>query len=312
LGLPNEREPRPSMASAWMARFRPWWGTNPILPIPSDDVDRRVPTKVLILLPALNEEGGVRRVLQAIPRTQLRRQGLACQVVLLDGHSTDRTRLIARSLGAEVFVQSGRGKGSAFREFIPKITAEVTVVLDSDWTYPPEAIPQLIGALGAGSPVILGSRFRGSRIEEGAMSRLNYLGNRLLSGLASLLFGIPISDVCSGMWAFRSDQLKSLALSAEGFELEVDIFAECALRRIPIAEIPIAYRRRVGRPKMRVRTGFRIALALLRKRVRSSLGGAVEDRANVPASSGEPTERARRGARSDVLSTRRHENRIYP
>ena len=120
------------------------------------------------------------------------------------------------------------------------------------------------------------------------MSPVSYVGNRFLSGLASLLFGTPISDVCSGMWAFLSDQLKTLTLSAEGFELEVDIFAECALRRIPIAEVPIAYRRRVGQPKLRVSTGFRIAIALLKKRVRSRLGSAVGHQLEVRSPSAGP------------------------
>src|SRR3989442_8237730 len=111
------------------------------------------------------------------------------------------------------------------------------------------------------------------------MSGPNYLGNLLLSLFASILFATPISDVCSGMWAFVSDRLKSLSLTANGFDLEADIFAECALRRIPILEIPIRYDRRIGEPKLRLKEGFRIALALLKKRLRSSAGPATAKRA---------------------------------
>lgn len=242
---------------------------DPIPLLPRHEFENPMPSTLSILLPALNEEQGIVRVLQAIPRRRLERLGLRYHVFLLDGHSTDSTRSVARQLGAEVIVQSGNGKGAAFREFLPRITTDITVYLDSDGTYPPEMIPQLVGALDERCPVVLGSRFRGSRMDAGAMSRLNEVGNRFLSSLASLLFDVPVSDVCSGMWAFRSDQLKSLDLTAEGFELEVDIFAECALRRIPIAEIPIPYRRRVGERKLRLREGFRIAFALLRKRLRS-------------------------------------------
>lgn len=287
-GWVSGKDRKPPMGPSLAARFRGYPGTEARRSIPIADVGGPVYSTLSILLPALNEEGGISRVLREIPRAELRRRGLRCEVILLDGNSTDQTRSVARLLGAEVFVQSGHGKGSAFREFLPNLSADVTVVLDSDATYPPQAIPQLIGALSPRSPVVLGSRFRGSNTEPGAMSRPNYLGNRLLSRFASLLFGVPISDVCSGMWAFRSDELKSLDLSAEGFELEVDIFAECALRGIPIAEIPIAYRRRIGRPKLRLWTGFRIALALLKKRVRSRLGRPVEDRADVAFPSAEP------------------------
>jgi hypothetical protein len=108
------------------------------------------------------------------------------------------------------------------------------------------------------------------------MSGPNYVGNVILSRFASILFRTPVSDVCSGMWAFVSERLKSLGLTANGFELEADIFAECAIRGIPIVEIPIRYDRRIGEPKLRLKEGFRIALALLKKRLRSPSPARVE------------------------------------
>src|SRR6266566_7293807 len=253
---------------------------GPVDPSPEalwQEIDNLVPSSLSILLPALNEEDGVEAVMKRISTT-LHQKGLSYSVYLLDGQSTDQTRTVAEKLGAEVFVQSGHGKGSAFREFVPKIKEDFTVLLDSDGTYPPEAIPELVEALRDESPVVLGSRLRGS-IGEGAMSGPNYVGNLLLSWFASFLFATPISDVCSGMWAFVSDRLKSLGLTANGFDLEADIFAECALRRIPILEIPIRYDRRIGEPKLRLKEGFRIAFALLKKRLRSSAGSTVEKRA---------------------------------
>src|SRR5207244_3368354 len=141
-----------------------------------------------ILLPALNEEDGVEAVMKRITAT-LHRKGLSYSVYLLDGQSTDQTRAVATKLGAEVFVQSGHGKGSAFREVVPKIQDDFAV------------------------------------------------------------------------------------------HLEADLFAACALRGIPILEIPIRYDRRIGEPNLHLKEGFRIALALLKKRLRSSLPRAVERRA---------------------------------
>ena len=273
----GKMEPMPSAPSPPIPRH-PFGG--PVDPSPEalwQEIDNLVPSSLSILLPALNEEDGVEAVMKRISTT-LHRKGLSYSVYLLDGQSTDQTRAVATKLGAEVFVQSGHGKGSAFREFVPKIKEDFTVLLDSDGTYPPEAIPELVAALKEASPVVLGSRLRGS-IDEGAMSGLNYAGNVLLSRFASVLFATPISDVCSGMWAFVSDRLKSLSLTATGFDLEADLFAECALRGIPILEIPIRYDRRIGEPKLHLKEGFRIALALLKKRLRSSLPRAVQRRA---------------------------------
>jgi len=259
--------------------------------IPWGEIANPALASLSILLPALNEEDGVAAVLNRIPRLILQQKGIAYSIHLLDGRSTDRTRAVAKRLGAEIFVQTGNGKGSAFREFVPKIRDQFVVLLDSDGTYPPEVIPDLVGKLGAGSPVVLGSRLRGS-IGDGAMSMANHVGNRLLSWFASFLFATPISDVCSGMWGFVSDQLKSLGLTATGFELEADIFAECALKGIPIAEIPIGYERRIGQGKLHLHEGVRIALALLKKRLRSGSAPATkESRASLSRLYAEHTER---------------------
>jgi len=193
--------------------------------------------------------------------------GFRLDVNLLDGHSIDRTREAAKDYGADVFIQRGRGKGSALREFLPSLRSEYCVILDSDATYPPEMIPVFAEKLRRGAPVVLGSRFRG-RIEDGAMSTANRVGNRLLSVFASWLFGQPVSDVCSGMWGFRTDILKSFELTADGFDLEANFFAECVRRGLPVLEVPIPYRKRVGTPKLRLRTGFRIAFALMLMRIR--------------------------------------------
>jgi len=248
---------------------------DPAPHVPWGEVANPALTSLSILLPALNEEDGVAAVLNRIPRQTLQEKGIAYSIHLLDGRSTDRTRAVAKRLGAEVFVQSGNGKGSAFREFVPKIRDQYVVLLDSDGTYPPEVIPDMVGKLGAGSPVVIGSRLRGS-INDGAMSMANLVGNRMLSWLASFLFATPISDVCSGMWGFVSERLRTLGLTATGFELEADLFAECALKGIPITEIPIRYDRRIGEAKLHVREGVRIALALLKKRLRSGPAPATK------------------------------------
>src|SRR5438132_6850845 len=192
---------------------------DPLPHVPWGEIANPALASLSILLPALNEEDGVADVLNRIPRSKLQQKGYVYSVHLLDGRSTDQTRAVAKRLGAEIFVQSGNGKGAAFREFVPKIRDQYVVLLDSDGTYPPEVIPDMVGKLEAGSPVVIGSRLRGS-INDGAMSMANLVGNRMLSWLASFLFATPISDVCSGMWGFVSERLRTLGLTATGFELE--------------------------------------------------------------------------------------------
>jgi dolichol-phosphate mannosyltransferase len=139
-------------------------------------------------------------------------------------------------------------------------------MLDGDGTYPVESIPLIVDALRAGNDVVMGSRLLG-HIQPGAMTGLNRFGNLMLSLLARILFDVPVTDVCTGMWGFSEGFLQRCELQAKGFELEAEIFAQASLQGVRITEVPIDYRIRHGSPKLvPLRTGAEIAACLLRKR----------------------------------------------
>ncbi|HYM40904.1 MAG TPA: glycosyltransferase family 2 protein [Thermoplasmata archaeon] len=240
--------------------------------------------EVIILVPALDEERGIGNVLDTIPFQELQDMGCEVSVLVVDGESTDATREIAEEKGAHVFVQSGRGKGNGVRQAFGRIVRhqsdarclhhrQSVIMVDADGTYPVEDIPLILDALRAGNDVVMGSRLLG-KIETGAMTGLNEFGNRMLSLLARVLFGAPVTDVCTGMWGFSEEFLQQCELQAKGFELEAEIFASAALLGARITEVPIDYRVRHGEPKMiPIRTGAQIAWCLLRKRFESVLKG---------------------------------------
>jgi dolichol-phosphate mannosyltransferase len=100
------------------------------------------------------------------------------------------------------------------------------------------------------------------------MSPLNAIGNRLLSVLARILFGVPVSDLCTGMWGFKADALRQMPLVAGGFDLEADLFGAACLNQARIAELPIDYAARIGPPKLiPLKEGFRIARRLFLRRL---------------------------------------------
>src|SRR6184192_3120490 len=234
---------------------------------------------VVIFLPALNEERAIGKVLDRIPRAQLEAAGYTVSIWLVDGNSTDRTLEVGRKNGASVFIQAGRGKGNGMRQAFDHLLRtrdradggsrepEFYFMLDADGTYPPEMVPVFLEALASGQDVVLGSRFLG-KMAEGAMTTLNRVGNRVLSALARLLFGVSVTDVCTGMWAFNADTLRELSLEARGFDLEADLFGSAALKEARITELPIDYAARIGPPKLiPLRTGLKIALRLFKRRL---------------------------------------------
>lgn len=233
------------------------------------------PQTVTVLLPALNEVEAVGTVIDRVPVRALGRAGYDVRVCVVDGRSTDGTLDVARERGAEVFVQTGAGKGNGVRQALDYLMARprsgsaepLYVMLDSDGTYPPEQIHRLLAALESGADVVLGSRFLG-HMEEGAITNLNRLGNRLLSRLASFLYRVPVTDVCTGMWGFREGCLRGFGLAAEGFDLEADLFSAACTAGVRVAEVPVDYHCRIGEPKLvPLRTGLLIGWRLLSRRL---------------------------------------------
>ncbi|NOY11051.1 MAG: glycosyltransferase, partial [Archaeoglobi archaeon] len=124
--------------------------------------------KVRILIPALNEEESIGDVIDGF-----RKLGYD-NILVIDGHSTDRTREIAREKGAEVVVQSGKGKGQAVREAFEILDDDVVVMIDADGTYLPEDVELLLEPIRRGvADHVVGNRL--VNFEKGAFTRLNLL-----------------------------------------------------------------------------------------------------------------------------------------
>ncbi len=225
--------------------------------------------EVCVILPALNEEHTVGLVIDEIPVREMEERGYKTSVLVVDNGSTDRTGDIASEKGALVISEPRRGKGMALRAGFAAAECDFVFILDSDYTYPATHIPDMLELLEDRWDVVLGSRLKG-HIEDGAMTGLNRVGNRLLALIANLLYGMRISDPCTGCWGLRADVAKGLDLQARGFDIEVNMLTEIARNGFSIAEVPIGYRKRKTRPKLNsLRDGFRIGKTLVRRRFRS-------------------------------------------
>jgi dolichol-phosphate mannosyltransferase len=221
---------------------------------------------VAVVIPTLNEERSIGTVIDSVPVADLLKNGLKTAVYVIDGQSTDNTREIAVEKGAQLILEERQGKGQAIQTAFESITADYTIMVDGDDTYPIEMAPEMTRLLQT-HDVVIGSRLKGT-IEPGAMTRLNVVGNTLLSLLARALFGVHISDVCTGFWGYNSDAIRHLDLDASGFEIEADMFAECVREGLSIAEIPITYRARKDQPKLSsLKDGVKIGLFLCKRRL---------------------------------------------
>ena len=219
-----------------------------------------------MVLPALNEEEAIGKVIDEIPVEELESKGYQTEIIVVDNGSTDKTAEIAAAHGAIVIDEPNRGKGRAIRTGFGAVSGEFVFMLDSDFTYPAGYITQMVDLLEGGYDVVLGSRLNGA-VEHGAMKRLNLIGNHLLAFLANLLYGTRVSDLCTGLWGFKINVLRSLNLDAIGFELEANMLIEVAKHKYRVGEVPIQYRRRATASKLgSIRAGYGIGKTLVRKR----------------------------------------------
>jgi len=217
---------------------------------------------VTVLLPAFNEEKAIGRVIQDIKALALN-----YEILVVDNKSTNGTEAEATALGAKVLYEGEKGKGNAVRTGFKHIKPPFVVMIDSDFTYPAKHIPEIMEQIENGADVVIGYRHKRAK---GSMSFMNTIGNWGLSMLASILYGVRVKDVCSGMWGFRRDVLSSYKLSSGGFTLEADLFVNTVKGKYKLAQIPIEYRARLDGSvaKLGIKDGFKIAWFLIRGRFR--------------------------------------------
>ena len=237
---------------------------------------------LVVMLPTLDEEYGLREILPLIPRGELNQMGWQTEVWIIDGGSKDLSIEIAEKYDCEIIKQAGYGKGAAmrtgFKKFIES-NKDALVMLDADGTYDPAEIPTFVRSL-ATNDVIIGDRLHGT-IEPGALTRMNYFGNHMLTWLASALYGISSNDLCTGYWGFTKSAISRMKLNSMRFEIEAEMYASCVKEGIAIKSIPINYRARIGEAKLgSLVDGWIIFKKLLLRRIFPSPVEAITGKGN--------------------------------
>ncbi len=216
-----------------------------------------------VVVPVFNEEGTLPEFLG-----RLRQACPGAQLIFVDNASTDRSRDILEAEPGIRLVCHDRnlGYGQSLINGTLAGTGANVVQIDADLEYQPEDVPALVEAL-ADAGAAYGSRFAGDR-EPPGMSATRRLGNRSITGLFNALYTQRLSDLYTGLRAFRRELLVFPCHRA-GFEYVLEVGAGLARGGVAIADVPIEYRpRRSGTSKMRhFREALRFAYWLLRFRM---------------------------------------------
>jgi glycosyltransferase involved in cell wall biosynthesis len=209
--------------------------------------------KITVIIPCLNEEQGIERVLRLMP-------AFIDEVIVVDNGSTDGTSKVAERLGAKVIREKVRGYGRAYKRGFAQATGDVVITLDGDHSYPVDAISYLLEAfLHLEADFLNASRFPVR--DRHAMSFKHKLGNLVLSVAMSILFLRWVRDSQSGMWVFRRSILDSMDLTSDGMAFSEEI------------KISIQYSSRLGEIKLNPwRDGFHNLFFLAKKRFAGKRG----------------------------------------
>jgi glycosyltransferase involved in cell wall biosynthesis len=226
--------------------------------------------RLLVTLPALNEEPMVGEVVKGVPR-QI--PGIhSVEVLVVDDGSEDRTTEEALAAGAEVIRHARpQGVGAAFHSALAygiEHGADLIVTIDSDGQFNPADIPQLIQpVLDGKADFTTASRFKDPALVP-KMPWIKLWGNRMMSWLISRLAGEKFYDVSCGMRCYSRRAALHLHLLAR-FTYTQEVFLNLSFKRLRIVEVPLEIRgeRQFGKSRVASnlwRYAFRTAQIIFR------------------------------------------------
>jgi hypothetical protein len=232
----------------------------------------RIRARLSAVIPAKDEARNIGWVLRRLPDS-------VDEVVLVDGSSTDGTVDVARMIRPDIVVVADRepGKGCALRAGVEAATGDYVVMLDADGSMDPQDIDRFVDALDAGYDLVKGSRF----MPDGGtadMTPLRDIGNKGLLFVSNLLYQRQHTDLCYGFAAFRRGAFQELELTAQGFEIEAQLFLRATRRGLRVTEVPsFEAPRRYGNSNLNTfRDGWRVLRTILWERVRISRRATLE------------------------------------
>ena len=221
---------------------------------------------VAVIIPALDEEDAIVRVLGDIP------DELSATVIVVDNGSTDRTAARARDCGATVVAEPRSGYGQACLAGLAALPegVDIVVFLDGDYSDYPSEMSTLVEPIARdAADLVIGSRVLGET-ETGALLPQARVGNALATWLIRHLFGVKYTDL-GPFRAVRLTALKKLHMADRNFGWTVEMQVKAARRGLRIAEVPVRYRRRIGKSKITgtflgsVRAGYKILWTIFRR-----------------------------------------------
>lgn len=216
---------------------------------------------VSVIIPAYNEDASIGDTITEVPE-------FVDRIIVVDDGSTDATASIAQDRGAEIYSHRvNRGVGAAFdtgRRAALRANADIMVNIDADGQFDPRDIEKLLEPIIDGeADFVSASRFIDPELYPD-MSRVKFLGNKLMSFMISKMTGQKFYDVSCGFRAYSREALLRLNLFGD-FTYTQETFLNFAFKNVSIVEVPVGVRGTRRHGKSRVASNlFRYAYQTLK------------------------------------------------
>src|SRR5262249_14079749 len=202
-----------------------------------------------IVVPARNEEDTIGDVLEDV-------RHMTDDLIVVDGHSSDDTVVIARQYGARVVQDNRRGKGDAVRVGLAQARYPITVFIDADGTHEPKDIPALVAPIAAGeADLVMASRILGGSEElfGSILEVARLMGSLVFSLSINYRYGVRLTDYQNGFRAVRTEVGRTLGLTSDITTIEQEMAIKCLKQGYRVIERPShEYRRKGGVSKINI------------------------------------------------------------
>jgi dolichol-phosphate mannosyltransferase len=205
--------------------------------------------RVSIIIPCYNELENIEPVLDAVGSAPV--LGLEKEIIVVDDGSVDGTVEVLEKVKERYkdsdlmkihFSMLNQGKGTAIRIGLVYATGDIIIIQDADLEYDPNDFPKLLEPIIKGdADVVYGSRFLGKSGPLKGMQWANFVANKILAILATLLYGKRITDEATCYKVFRADVIKGIHLTCQRFEFCPEVTAKVLKRKYRLIEVPISY-----------------------------------------------------------------------
>lgn len=201
-----------------------------------------------ILIPCLDEEHGIAGVIG-----DFRSTFPDARILVIDNGSSDSTAAVARTTGAEVWLEPRRGKGRAITTAFARLDDDVVIMVDGDGSYPAEGARRLLEEY-LRDPADMITGLRTPEAATAAFRPLHRFGGAAFAWVFRLVFQYEPGDLFSGLRLFSKRFYKNVPLLFRGFELETELTVQAVEKGFRLAEVAVPFRERALGSASKLRT----------------------------------------------------------